>query len=160
MKIHAFLICFLLTAGCVHVPDTSPHADVDGWWADNRQTFLFYFKCDGNRLTGTVYNGPVIHVAPLKKGKIKGSKITLLTEAPGFAPNKVKFKYRGQVYDDEIVFDYTGTTPGEVTSYDRVIVNRVGDVNMTRDEIEEMLRKQGRPVIYRQWRRGRPPLTF
>jgi hypothetical protein len=158
MKIYVFLICFLLMASCAHVSDTSSNADVDGWWTDNQQSFLFYFKCDGNKLTGTVYNGPIIHVAPLKKGKIKGNKITLLTEAPGFPPNKVRFNYKGQVYDNKIIFDYTGTTVVAVTSYGQIIDNRVGDVNMTRDEIEEMLRRQGRPIIYHQWIIGRPPM--
>jgi hypothetical protein len=83
-------------------------AGVDGQWKATRpgqngqsQEFTFNFKCDGNKVTGTI-SSPRGEIE-ISDGKMKGDTITFTTTMKR-QDNEIKMNYKGKVSGDEISF--------------------------------------------------------
>lgn len=82
-------------------------ADIDGTWTATfdtqigEQHYVYTFKADGEKLTGTAKNDR--GERPVEDGVIKGNDVSF-TENLDFQGQKIPIKYTGKLNGDEIKF--------------------------------------------------------
>ena len=104
MRMRQLILAFALVLGTA---DAALAADVTGTWTAEFDTqigvqkYVFTFKVDGEKLTGTTtgMNGDV----PITDGSIKGDAVAFNVVA-NFNGTDVKIVYKGTVAGDEIKF--------------------------------------------------------
>lgn len=84
-------------------------ADITGKWtasietAIGQQNYVYDFKADGEKLTGTAKNSLGEAAMPITEGKISGDTVTFV-EVLKFEGNEIKITYKGKISGDEIKF--------------------------------------------------------
>ncbi|MBL0156130.1 MAG: hypothetical protein IPP47_03305 [Bryobacterales bacterium] len=84
-------------------------ADITGKWTASidtpigLQNYVYDFKADGGKLTGTAKNSMGEAATPITEGKISGDTVTFV-EVLKLEGNEIKITYTGKIAGDEIKF--------------------------------------------------------
>ncbi|HEY3443694.1 MAG TPA: hypothetical protein VGK29_23245 [Paludibaculum sp.] len=84
-------------------------ADITGKWTASidtpigLQNYVYDFKVDGEKLTGTAKNSMGETASPIMEGKISGDTVTFV-EMLKLEGNEIKITYKGKIAGDEIKF--------------------------------------------------------